>query len=247
MLARLSMELSANDLSYRNSSILQGILFEHIDSNYADELHKQSMHPYSQYLKKEDNKTYWVIQTLNQSAYENIIQPFINPKFSKFHMEKIDKEVSIVSRKLETLEKKVLLQEFNEAKAESEQFLHFISPTAFKRAGQIYILPDLRLVFQNIMNKYTASSEMMDMWDEETLEQLIDSSNITRYNIHSTVFPCEGININGFVGSIRISVKGTETLKRYVRFWVKFAEYSGIGIKTGMGMGAVKRIDKNER
>lgn len=33
---------------------------------------------------------------------------------------------------------------------------------------------------------------------------------------------------------------------RYVRMLAKFGEFSGVGIKTGMGMGAMKYIRRNE-
>lgn len=41
-------------------------------------------------------------------------------------------------------------------------------------------------------------------------------------------------------------IKGPETMARYVRMLAKFGEFSGVGIKTGMGMGAMKYIRRNE-
>jgi len=247
MLARLYMELSANELSYRNSSLLQGILFEHISPEYAEELHRQTMHPYSLYLLKNGDDVSWVIQTLNKEAYDEIIEPLMKSEFDGFHLKKLDTDVKVMSKKLEAVDKKILLQEFNEKESEGDQQLHFISATAFKQSGRIHILPDIRLIFQNIMNRYSACSDRVDMWDEDTLNQLVDSAYIFRHNIRSTSFPCEGVTIPGYIGDVTIRTKGTETLKRYVRFLLHFAEYSGIGIKTGMGMGAVRRADKNER
>ena len=48
------------------------------------------------------------------------------------------------------------------------------------------------------------------------------------------------MKIGGFIGEITIHILGGETLARYVRMLCRFGEISGIGIKTGMGMGAME-------
>ena len=35
-------------------------------------------------------------------------------------------------------------------------------------------------------------------------------------------------------------MKGSETIARYIRLLFHFGEFSGVGIKTGMGMGAIR-------
>ena len=46
----------------------------------------------------------------------------------------------------------------------------------------------------------------------EALEQLIQYSEITRYNIRSTLFPLEGVRIPAYEGFIVIKVKGPQAL-----------------------------------
>lgn len=36
---------------------------------------------------------------------------------------------------------------------------------------------------------------------------------------------------------------GSQTLTNYVAVLLKFAEYSGVGVKTSMGMGAIKLLE----
>jgi CRISPR-associated endoribonuclease Cas6 len=91
------------------------------------------------------------------------------------------------------------------------------------------------------MNKYSAASmDGMEMFDEDILEQLVLNSEITWYRIRSTGFPMEGVRIPSFMGTIRIRLHGTDTLARYARFLMRFGVYSGTGIKTAMGMGAIR-------
>lgn len=56
---RLMMELDDMEISYKNSSNLQGVLFEHISEKYAEILHRQQRHPYSQYVLKTKDKVTW--------------------------------------------------------------------------------------------------------------------------------------------------------------------------------------------
>lgn len=97
-----------------------------------------------------------------------------------------------------------------------------------------------------LMRKFSAASEEFNMYDEDTLEELVTQSEIVRYRLQTIPFPLEKTNITGFIGNICIHIKGPETMARYVRMLAKFGEFSGVGIKTGMGMGAMKYIRRNE-
>ena len=59
MYAKLRIELDSSQISYQQSSNLQGVLMEQIDTDYAQELHQYSLNPYSQYVVKEKDKTVW--------------------------------------------------------------------------------------------------------------------------------------------------------------------------------------------
>ena len=83
------------------------------------------------------------------------------------------------------------------------------------------------------------------MFDEETLNQLVEYSYISFHRLRSVSFPLQGKTIPGFVGQLTIRFKGPETLARYARMLFEFGEYSGVGIKTGMGMGAIKILKEN--
>ena len=56
MYAKLRIELDSSQISYQQSSNLQGVLMEQIDTDYAQELHQYSLNPYSQYVVKEKDK-----------------------------------------------------------------------------------------------------------------------------------------------------------------------------------------------
>ena len=241
MLASLKLELRTDkdNLSVLQSSNLQGVIMQKIDTNYAERLHVSSLNPYSQYLRTGD-ETIWYINALTNEAYEEIIQPLMNPEFRAFRIEKKELDVSIVSRELVMKDESELLSEFYEKPMERQISIEFLTPTSFKSNGNYIIFPELRLIYQSLMNKYSAASSERQMFDEETLEQLVQNSFISNYRLKSVRFPMEGIFVPGFQGHITIRMKGPETLSRYIRMLCEFGEYSGVGIKTSIGMGAMK-------
>lgn len=238
MYAELRLELESNEINYRHSSNLQGVIMETIDSRYADELHGNQINPYSQCLLREKEITVWKICTMTDEAYEKIILPM--SKVSEFSIKKDSIKASIRKRQLQTLEEKELLETFYNQKSSRYLEVQFLTPTAFKQNGRYIFYPDLRLIYQSLMMKYSGISSDMDMIDEDTLDQLENNSEIVWYRLQSVKFPLEGINIPGFCGSIRIHIRGTETMARYARMLMQFGSYSGVGIKTAMGMGAIK-------
>ena len=246
VLANLSMLLDGEGVDYRKSSVLQGALMERLDTEYVDFLHSQQMHPYSQYVSITEDGPVWHIQTLNAEAYENMIKKFMEGPFS-FTLRHIGKEISIRQHQVKFLKKSDLLEEFYHEPASHSFQLEFLTPTAFRQNGRYVILPDIRLLCQSLMLKYSASSGMIDMMDEEALEQIVENSFITRHRIQSKPFPLEGTTIPGFMGSVTFRCKGTETMARYLRLLLTFGEFSGVGVKTAVGMGAMRvRRDGNE-
>lgn len=245
MYAELKMELDNETLDYKQSSNLQGVIMEHIEEEYAEILHQSNLKPYSQCVVKQDDKRIWYIRTVTQEAYKKMIIPL--SQLNEFEIKNGQIHVNIVRRNFETHAENELLKEFYEIPANRFLNLTFQTPTAFKSNGKYVFYPDIRMIYQSLMMKYTASSEEMDMIDEDTLEQLTQNSEIVRYHLRSMSFPLEGVNIPGFVGSIRLKIKGTGTMARYARMLMKYGQYSGVGIKTAMGMGAIRLMEQGEK
>lgn len=245
MYAELKMELDNETLDYKQSSNLQGVIMEHIEEEYAEILHQSNLKPYSQCVVKQDDKRIWYIRTMTQEAYKKMIIPL--SQLNEFEIKNGQIHVNIVRRNFETRAENELLKEFYEIPANRFLNLTFQTPTAFKSNGKYVFYPDIRMIYQSLMMKYTASSEEMDMIDEDTLEQLTQNSEIVRYHLRSMSFPLEGVNIPGFVGSIRLKIKGAGTMARYARMLMKYGQYSGVGIKTAMGMGAIRLMEQGEK
>lgn len=235
---RMKLEVDKEEFGYYQSSNMQGILMEHLKSSYAEKLHEQGLKPYSQYILGGQQKE-WVVKTFTKEAYNEIIIPLLDGGFSEFCIEKKEMKARVLGKKLKTISKQELLDEFYSDLSDRYIHLEFLSPTAFKSERRYIIIPEVRYFYQSLMNKYSVASDDMDMYDEETLEQLVDNSNIIQYRLKSTFFPLEGVKIPAFKGELCIKVSGTETMAKYARLLARFGEYSGVGIKTAIGMGAI--------
>lgn len=250
MLAKLELKINDNNmLSYQMASVFHGALMEMISSQYAEKLHESKLHPYSQHLEKENGEWYWVICTLNEEAKNEIIDEALL-KTTSIHLSKKDIELEVVGKTYTERSDKEVARAFYERQSGRYIQIQFLTATAFKINGKYINYPDIRSVYSNLMNKYDASNETEYVNDEETLEELINNTEISRYELRSTLFSMEGVRIPAFIGNITLKIKGSQTMCNFARMLFEFGEYSGVGIKTALGMGAIavseERAKKNE-
>ena len=250
MLSKLSMELVTENqdfIVYNKAAILQSILMEQINQEYASYLHISGLHPYSQAVFHQDEKNIWTVYTTNLQAYQLIIEPLKNPSFTCFYMENNQCEVKITSKREEKIEKDKFMDKYYFE--ESERYFHikFCTPTAFKSQGKYIFYPDLQLIYQSLINKFDASSENIEFKSEEVLEQLTEYSEIVQYQLKSISY-CIGKNkIPAFIGQVTIKINGPQLMVNFVNLLFHFGEYSGIGIKAAMGMGNIKVLERDKK
>ena len=240
MYARLDMTICADkDLSYQMASSFHGALMEQIEPEYATDLHSSQLHPYTQHLEKSEDGWHWIVTALNEKACQEIIEKKLL-KLQKFKLAKHQIDLKIIDRKYMELSNRELA--FNSYQSSQSPYisLRFLTPTAFKYQGRYINYPELSYLYSNLMNKYDAADE------EEPLEQLIQNTSISRYDLHSIAFSMEGIRIPAFLGTMTLQIHGTQTICNFANMLFQFSEYSGIGIKTALGMGAVRYRDSGK-
>ena len=242
MLARLELKLKSEEpFVYQMSSLFHGALMELLPEDYADALHESRLHPYAQHLEYRDGDWYWVVNCLNKEAAKIIIHDTLwNLEHIKINNR--DMDVAIVQKRYAETSYKELMNQFYEAECERYLQVHFISPTAFKQNGRYLFYPEFRCFFQSLMNKYDSSCREESMIDADTLEQLYTNAQIVRYDLKSVSFSLEGVKIPSFIGKITIKMNGTQTMANFARMLLEFGTYSGVGIKTSLGMGCMRLI-----
>ena len=246
MLTRLSMKLTplaGEAPDWRHGSRLQGALLERIDPAYGDYLHRQGLHPYSQYVETTSQGPVWRLNTIGEEARREIIEPLLGGE-DTFELDTGAKFI-VADRSIKEVSRSSLVASFYEDNAPRSYTVAFLTPTAFRQNRRYSLWPDSRLICQSLMLKYGAATGDAGMTDDETLEELAAHTFVTRYRLRSLVFPLEGTVIPGFVGEATFRSDGTETMTRYLRLLLTFGEFSGVGIRGAMGMGAIRVRDKS--
>lgn len=244
MPARLIMKLeSSGEINYKMSSLFHGALMELIPEDYAEVLHQSRLHPYSQYIRLKDKNWYWIVNVLNQEAEEIILNQTLS-HLSEFYLKRNEITVHITETEYQKKPFSELTEKFYKEDANRFISIQFLTPTAFKQNGQYIFYPDIRCIYQSLMNKYDSAMEENLMMDADTLEQLCQDSRLVRYDLKSIRFDLEGIRVPAFLGSMTIRLTGTQTMANFANVLFEFGTYSGIGIKTGIGMGAYQLVSE---
>ncbi|RRD93727.1 CRISPR-associated endoribonuclease Cas6 [Clostridiales bacterium COT073_COT-073] len=243
MLAKIKFQLlvEKEQVSLGMSSLFHGALMERISGEYADYLHLSALKPFTQYLELSDNAWYWNISTYTTAAYQEIIEKALDHlQVITLKHKKMDIGLKEVERKC--IEKKEFFSFFTGENKSRLISLEFITPAAFKQRGEYFFFPEIFLIYQSLMNKYNIVSEQFESVDYETLEQLTEYTKMVHYQLRSTYFYLEGVKIPGFVGKITLKISGPQTMVNFANTLFEFGEFSGIGIKCSIGMGALKMI-----
>lgn len=250
MLSKLQIELENPEdiqLNVNISSLLQGVLMEQIRYESAAEFHNGGRQPYSQYIEIHPNKIIWNIQTVTKAAYEKIIVPFQSNDVRNIWIRHKDLELKIMGKKLQQCPYEQLRQDYYFAEGSRYQRIQFLSPTAFKSKGEYIFYPTVHFLFQSLMMKYDASSDDADLFGEEVMEHFEQNIKIIRYKLRSYEFHLEGTKLPAFLGEITMKMNGPQALVNLANYLVRYGEYSGVGIKCGVGMGGYRIVEERRK
>lgn len=123
--------------------------------------------------------------------------------------------------------------------------LQFASPTFFRRKGNSYPLPEPRLVFESLTQRWNAFApvkvpeELAESWERMT---------IARFQGHTqTIRPNADERGVGFVGRVVYHLPAaTATEAQWMQALGRFAFYAGVGAKTSLGFGRVRGFDPRQ-
>lgn len=127
----------------------------------------------------------------------------------------------------------------------SKIVLEFTSPTSFKSGGVQLLFPEPKLVFSSLLRKWDAFSDVKYPDDCNELFSVIRTSH---YDLRTEIVNFSRYRIIGFKGTIEYEVPEDtpQDLRHMVNALADFAFYAGVGVKTTMGMGQVKRVNPAE-
>lgn len=130
------------------------------------------------------------------------------------------------------------------ASTQSTITMCFTSPTSFKRTGGYFTpLPQPELVFGSLLDRWNSFAPfcLPDSLYElfhvgiAILDANIQTETLSFARGHKGIVP-------GFIGEVTYRFSCDVEERRYLHALVDFAKYSGVGVKTTVGMGQVQAI-----
>ena len=221
------------------ASLLQGVLMENIDGAFAGYLHKTGIHPYSQYVEVNGEDILWNIHTLTEDAEEAMIGPMQDDSLTEVELKHRSEILFIKEKTVSRWSYEDLVEGYYLGECNRNIQLRIITPMSFKTNGRYCIIPSTRLIFQSLMMRFDACSPDSQIFTEELLQEFESLTEIADFRLKSVRYSLERVRIPAFLGDLRIYVNGPQQMANAAWMLAKFGEYSGAGIKTGMGMGAL--------
>lgn len=214
-------------------------LLAQIDRETADVLHQQGEKPVAQYLhwNREAGTNKWVINLLNEDIAQRFSKTLrgtqeIPLHTGVLHVNRCETFTWTAQKLAETAASEDLTRRTT---------VRFLTPTAFKSEGRYAIFPQERWLVQALVTKWNFSFPEMPLDDEDAIAALERGLAITDYELRTTRYPLKNIKIPGFLGTVTMESRLPAPLEEIWKLLLQFAPCTGVGIKTTLGMGALRR------
>ncbi len=248
MITKWNFEVDSNLKNkgiYNLGSVFHGALMEKLSDEMQELLHNDSRYsPLKQRLYRLDDKTIWEVVSLDDKLENQLIQIFQNEivLYLKSHQEYV--KLNLID-KLSISQDQIIKNVYSQDNIKKYFDLKILTPMSFKSNGKNDIFPDLRKIFRSAMLQFDSFSSDRKLYDAETLDYLTEYSQIVDYRLRSTKFYLEGTKIPAFMGELTIRVNAPLPILQLVEVLLRSAVYTGVGVKTSLGMGKIQ-IKKNK-
>ena len=214
-------------------------LLTQIDSETADVLHQQGEKPVAQYLywDREAGANRWVVNLLNEEIARLFSAPLQETKEIPLHTGTL----CVARCEVSTWTAQKMAETAISDDLTRRTTMRFLTPTAFKSEGRYAIFPQERWLLQALVAKWNFSFPEMPLDDEDAIAALERGLAITDYALRTTRYPLKNVKIPGFLGTVTIESRLPAPLEEIWQLLLRFAPCTGVGIKTTLGMGAIRR------
>ena len=217
---------------------------KYTDKKYID---KRKIHilQYQQHKPISPNTTcWWRISLLDDTLFGKLTQLWlnINPE-QPWHLGSADLFITSIQGTPQSIQpwaNACSYSQLYDRASNTEKTINFVfaTPTAFRQGSYDSGLPTRDLVFRSLLKRWNKYSGIE--FDSEFIESIYPSF----FNIKTEVASDSRSKFIGCVGEISYRIMGNvdaEAIKK-INTLADFALYAGVGRKTPMGMGMVRRI-----
>ncbi len=206
--------------------------------DFGAAVHQDRVTPVSQFLREVQGTLQWTVNLLGAPSQQALAPVLQNCRELYLQREALPLHVHIDA--VQTIDSVDELFSLT-ADADRQQQLLFYTPTAFKSQGRYVNLPSTWLIFQSLVQKWNGCLPDCPIEDEdgEGVRALAEGLHCTRFSLQSRPFHIKSGTIPGFTGSMRLENSLSGFHRSLANALLYFASFSGIGIKTALGMGGI--------
>ncbi len=118
----------------------------------------------------------------------------------------------------------------------SSATFEFLSPTAFRQLDHLYLFPEPATIFRGLLSRWNALAPVS--LPDTLVQAARDKIYVTRFNLRTVPVGMAKLTAVGFLGECTFDLSACSTEeKREFSALARFAFYSGVGLKTAMGLG----------
>ena len=214
-------------------------LLEKLPSAYTNHLHEQGYTGMSQYISVNHptGHSIWTISLLQNKAIQ-FVEPVITALDSlNLH----DATISIIEKDIYPAisEQKLFETAMNTSHAEQIKLI-FPNTTSFKSNGRYMFFPSEQLILHSLIDKWNTAFPEAALLDMDAFELMRQGITIQDYKLKSSRYLLKQTLIPGFSGELILKSKLAAPMMELWKLLCVFAQYSGIGIKTALGMGGTQ-------
>lgn len=216
---------------------LYAALLEQTPKAYAARLHESTVTPVSQYVSGST----WQVSLFGREAIDTLA-PVLDSVQEVF----LRREQTLVGLSMDSVEGIPSVDVLLNAPAWGRGTLNFVTPTAFKSGGVYQLLPTQRLVMQSLILKWNGCFGAICPIEDEGggLEALAEGLRYQSVHLDSRQYSLKHTQIPGVLGSVAFDLRLEGFHRQLAGALLRFGTYSGLGIKTALGMGGLQITTK---
>ena len=207
-------------------------LLERAAPEFGSQVHSGAATPVSQYVVGD----LWKISVFGEWAIE-ALAPVLDAMDSVF-LNRMGQRIRFTDCVVTGIEG---VEELLDAPWVDRGTMRLLTPTAFKSGGAYQLLPTQRLVIQSLIQKWNGCfGDVCPIEDEGGgVDVLAEGLRYRSLRLDSEVYPMKHTRIPGAIGSIGIDDRLEGVHRQLINALLTFGTFSGLGIKTALGMGGM--------
>ena len=230
----LDIVLQKRDLSWLYSSLttkLNGFLMTKIPPETAELLHKKDLPRYSMFTLEQPNNIMFRLSVLSDEATP-LYDAVKNTRL--FDVDGIEGGVAV----LDIVEHEKISVDELFGKPPSQFKMLFASPATYRHGSDYTNVFAIQPLLYSVTDKLRLF-ENIDVTNAE-IKVLCETIKFPNYKLSSEEYKVKGGSIvPGFVGEMHVKLCGTMEQNTRTIMLFRYAQYTGLGAKTALGMGGV--------